>query len=197
MKETLNLALRLALICAVAALALAQIDGLTREPIAAAEARAQREAVKAVLPAFAELVIDTLSTDTGEVVYYSGLQNGAVTGCAFTASTRLGYSGLIEIIVGVDPGGKVTGVRILRHAETPGLGANYAAPKVLNRFYKDRELAGDWKVVKDGGPVDAITGATITGRAIGDAIATGGRRYAADRDRIEARPAATAVDQEK
>ncbi len=55
MKSTLTMAFRLSLICAIAAFALANVAEVTRAPIAAAEARAQREAVEAVLPSFAQL----------------------------------------------------------------------------------------------------------------------------------------------
>ena len=189
MKPIINMALRLALICAIAALALANVAEVTRGPIAASEARAQREAVEAVLPAFARLAIDTLHTETGDpALYFSGVDNDGPTGTAFKSSSGLGYSGEIEIMMGVNPQGKISGVRILRHAETPGLGANYAAPEMLDGFYKDRPIDGNWKLKKDGGEVDAVTGATITGRAIADAIATGLQKYQGDQDSIMAVP---------
>ncbi|MCD4751071.1 MAG: RnfABCDGE type electron transport complex subunit G [Thermoanaerobaculales bacterium] len=187
MKSTLNMALRLSLICAVAALALANVAEVTRRPIAESEARAQREAVEAVLPPFADLAVDTLETEAGSPVeYFSGVDDTGITGTAFTSVSGLGYSGEIEIILGVNPAGEISGVRILRHAETPGLGANYADPELLNRFYTGRRFNDNWKVAKDGGEVDALTGATITGRAIADAVERGVARYRVDKDRIKA-----------
>lgn len=187
MKETLNLALRLSLICAVAALALAQVAGFTADPIRQAEAKAQREAVEAVLPSFATLGADTLRAGAeDQAVYFTGQGDGGPVGTAFTAITGLGYSGEIEIMVGLDAAGTVNGVRILRHAETPGLGANYAFPAVLDEFYKGRTARDSWQVKKDGGQVDAITGATVTGRAICDAIEKGFQRWESDRAAIKA-----------
>lgn len=189
MKPILNMALRLSLICAIAALALANVAEVTRGPIAASEARAQREAVEAVLPSFAQLAIDTLKTDTDDpALYFSGVSDKGVTGTAFKSISGLGYSGDIEIMMGVSPEGKVSGVRILRHAETPGLGANYAAPEMLDEFYKGRLIADNWKITKDGGEVDAVTGATVTGRAIADAIETGLENYLEDQSNIKATP---------
>jgi electron transport complex protein RnfG len=178
-----TMALKLALICAVAALALAQVDGFTREPIRLAEARAQRQAVEAVLPSFAALAADTVRPGLDDqVIYFTGRDSsGAVAGTAFTAVSGLGYSGEIEVMVGLDTAGRVNGVRVLRHAETPGLGANYTAPDVLDAFYGGKDASTDWRVTKDGGDVDAITGATVTGRALCDAIDGGYRRWAADR----------------
>ncbi|MFH2052194.1 MAG: RnfABCDGE type electron transport complex subunit G [bacterium] len=187
MKEPVNLALRLGLICAVAALALTQVDAFTREPIALAEARAQREAVAAVLPPFTELVADTLRPgEADQALYFTGMGPDGPVGTALVTASGLGYSGLIELMLGLDAKGNVNGVRVLRHAETPGLGANYAAPELLDRFYKGRPGGGEWKVTKDGGPVDAVTGATVTGRAICDAIDRGWDRWSRDRDRLGA-----------
>ena len=181
MKEMLNLAVRLSLICAVAALALAQVNELTNLPIKQAEARAQREAVEAVLPSFARLVADTLRTgQEDQAIYFTGQDSTGTVGIAFTSSTDLGYSGQIDVMVGLDTAGKVNGVRILRHAETPGLGANYAAPDVLDTFYKGKSSTDNWQVTKDGGQIDAITGATVTGRAICDAIEKGFQQWTAD-----------------
>lgn len=195
MRSTLNMALRLSLICAVAALALANVAEVTRRPIAESEARAQREAVEAVLPPFANLVVDTLQTEADSPVkYFSGVDDTGITGTAFTSVSALGYSGEIEIILGVNPAGEISGVRILRHAETPGLGANYADPRLLNEFYTGRRLNDDWKVRKDGGEVDVLTGATITGRAIADAIERGVKQYRVDKDRIKAEFAPVAAE---
>ena len=185
MREILNLSLRLAAICAVAALALARVDAATRGPIAAAEARARREAVAAVLPAFARLHADTLRD--GQRVYWTGLdEQGRPVGTAFTAASPLGYSGAVDVMVGVAPAGTVSGVRILRHAETPGLGANYAAPDVLEAFYAGRAVDADWRVKKDGGDFDAVTGATVTGRAVCDAVGRGLDAWREDRPRLPA-----------
>jgi len=189
MKPILNMTFRLSLICAIAALALANVAEVTRGPIAASEARAQREAVEAVLPSFARLAIDTLKTESGDpALYFSGIGDEGRTGTAFKSTSGLGYSGEIEIMMGVDLEGKISGVRILRHAETPGLGANYAAPEMLDEFYKDRLVDDNWKLKKDGGEVDAVTGATVTGRAIADAIETGLENYLNNQSSIKATP---------
>ncbi len=181
------MALRLSLICALAALALANVAEVTRAPIAASEAKAQREAVEAVLPAFAQLAIDTLTTEQKlPTFYFTGIQDGTASGTAFTSVSGLGYSGEIEIMMGIDNAGIISGVRILRHAETPGLGANYADPELLNKFYTGRGMNDNWKLSKDGGQVDAVTGATVTGRAIADAIELGVDQYLGHKDDIKA-----------
>lgn len=190
MKEMLNLSLRLALICGVATMLLSQVDSFTAEPIARAMHKAKMEAVEAVLPVF-DNSPDVDRVDLGEAEsfkeYYRGFEGEALSGVAFKAVTYQGYSGEIELMLGVDGDGMVSGVRILKHAETPGLGAKYADPEVLDEFYAKRGLADtDWRVGKDGGDLDIVTGATVTGRAIGEAIDEGLELFAANRAAIDA-----------
>lgn len=192
MKEMLNLSLRLALICGVAALLLTQVEGFTREPIRQAMHRAKMEAVEAVLPAF-DNAPDADRVDLGDAAaarsYYRGYRGDALSGVALRALSDRGYAGEIELMLGVDGAGRVRGVRILRHAETPGLGAKYADPERLAEFYAGRDLADtDWRVAKDGGDLDAVSGATVTGRAIAQAIDAALRTYAEDRAAVAAAP---------
>ena len=186
MKETLNLGLRLALICGLAALLLSRVDAATRGPIQEAMRRAQMEAVSAVLPPYTNAPdADRVALGPADAprVYYRGYRGDAPlpVGVAFTGLSERGYSGEIEFMLGVDASGRVAGVRLLRHGETPGLGARYADPALLQRLYVGRSLADtQWRVKADGGDVDAVTGATVTGRALAEAIGDALTRYAAD-----------------
>lgn len=82
-----------------------------------------------------------------------------------------GYSGEIRLLLGVDPAGRITGARVTRHRETPGLGDAIEAERSgwINRF-AGRSLgeppAPDWKVRRDGGAFDQFSGATVTPRAV-------------------------------
>jgi electron transport complex protein RnfG len=201
MRETLNLGLRLALICGLAALLLSRVDAATRGPIAEAMRRAQMEAVSAVLPPYdnapdADQV--ALGTTDAARIYYRGYRDDGPlpSGVAFTGLSERGYSGEIEFMLGVDAAGRVAGVRLLRHGETPGLGARYADPALLQSLYAGRSLADThWREKADGGDLDAVTGATVTGRALAEAIGEALTRYAADStavaDAPRGEPAAT------
>ncbi len=186
MKEAMNLSLRLALICAVAALALSQVASFTAEPIAAAEYAAKMEAVIAVLPAHDnDPGASAVTLEDRE--YYPAMEGEEVIGWAFRGLTQLGYSGEIEVMIGVDAAGAVAGMRILRHAETPGLGSNYADPDMLADFFGGKTFGGtDWRVVQDGGDIDAVTGATVTGRALADAVERALRQFQVDLPRLSA-----------
>jgi len=86
-----------------------------------------------------------------------------------------GYSGDIRLLIGVDRGGLVTGVRVLEHHETPGLGDPIEARRSdwIHRFTGlslGRPPLAQWRVKKDGGMFDQFTGATITPRAVVGAV---------------------------
>ena len=79
-----------------------------------------------------------------------------------------GFNGTVTMMVGVDNDGKVTGISIISHTETAGLGATAAADTDAGRAFRDQfiGMSGTVSVTKDGGEVDALTGATITSRAV-------------------------------
>jgi electron transport complex protein RnfG len=182
MKELSRLALVLTVITAGAALLLAMVYSATKEPIAKQRRLVTLNALKSVLPpADNSPDQDTVSLVTGkdkngadtETVFYRGRQGEAVSGIAFKVVAPDGYSGNIFVMVGIDPEGKVSGIEILQHAETPGLGA-----LVENAWWKDQFKGkglddADWRVKKDGGDFMEITAATITPRAIVGAIRKG------------------------
>lgn len=172
MKSIARMVLVLGLVCAVAALSLSLVYEVTKEPIAEAYRQELLDAIGAVLPAFDNAPDADMATVDG-VDYYIGKAKGAPVGAAFKVNTTQGYSGLITALVGVDPAGKVTGVRILLHTETPGLGAKFTAPDFLAQFKGKTLETAKWKVKKDGGDFDQITGATITPRALVAAMAEG------------------------
>ncbi len=106
---------------------------------------------------------------------YVGLIENKVSAIALPVTSRTGYSGDIELMVGIKTNGQITYVKILEQHETPGLGDLVLENKSdwLQQFPNDSlEATGEknWSVKKDGGSFDQITGATITPRAIVSAI---------------------------
>ena len=105
--------------------------------------------------------------------YYIGRSGEEIVGIAFEASSSAGYSGDIDLMVGVDPEGIITGVEVISHAETPGLGSKITESGFLELFH-GRDLGNThWAVKKDGGDIDQITGATISPRAVVEAVYAG------------------------
>lgn len=93
----------------------------------------------------------------------------------FVVSARDGYAGPIRVLVGIDVGGAVTGVHVLEHRETPGLGDRVESGKsdwvqqFDGRSLVDPSPSG-WAIKRDGGQFDQLTGASVTPRAIVKAI---------------------------
>lgn len=98
-------------------------------------------------------------------------QNNQLVGLAVPVRARDGYSGPIDMVLGIDPAGTITGLRVVKHKETPGLGDKIDLAKsdwILD--FNGTSLAAperdQWAPKPDGGAFDAFTGATITPRAV-------------------------------
>lgn len=107
---------------------------------------------------------------------YRALNKGKVNAVILPVVAPDGYTGNIHLIVGIDRNAKLTGVRVLSHKETPGLGDKIELAKsdwILSFNGKGLDSSNDsrWAVKKDGGQFDQFTGATITPRAIVNATA--------------------------
>jgi len=105
------------------------------------------------------------------VTIYRAKKDGQVTGVAYEIVGEGGYAGPIKMIMGIDAEGKVLGVRVITHRETPGLGDKIQVNKGdwitrFNGLSVGNPPIEQWKVKKDGGQFDQFAGATITPRAV-------------------------------
>lgn len=159
----LRLALTLFAITAVVAAALAGVNSITAPAIAELNAQKTQKAIETVLPGGYDSVVTDYTDDTGLV---SKVYAGA-GGYAFEV-TPGGFDNTITMMVGVDTEGKVLGISIVSHTETAGLGAVAAAATSAGEAFRGQFVgtSGSVAVSKDGGTLDAITGATITSRAV-------------------------------
>ena len=158
----LRLSLTLLIITAVVAALLAGVNGVTKPIIDQLNAEKTQQAISAVLPGGGQPVTD-YADNTGLVAaVYKGEH-----GYAFQV-TPGGFDNTITMMVGVDFEGKVTGISVISHTETAGLGAVAAAKTSAGETFRGQfvGMSGTVSVTKDGGAVDSITGATITSRAI-------------------------------
>ena len=160
-KFVLRLALTLLAITAVVAVALAGVNMITAPAIAELNAKNTQAAIETVLPGGGEEVTDFPAVDLVSKVYASE------TGYAVQV-TPSGFDNTITMMVGVDKAGNVLGIDVISHTETAGLGAVAAAGTPAGIAFREQFIgaSGSVSVTKDGGQMDAITGATITSRAI-------------------------------
>ena len=121
------------------------------------------------------LVTDELLGGLEQQTVYLATQNEQPVAAAITAIAPNGYSGKIYLIAAFNIDGAVSGVRVLKHNETPGLGDKIEERKSdwvysFNGKTLEDINSSRWAVAKDGGMFDQFTGATITPRAIVKAV---------------------------
>ncbi|MDY6848951.1 MAG: RnfABCDGE type electron transport complex subunit G [Thermodesulfobacteriota bacterium] len=182
MKDMARLVIVLTLITVCAGLVLSLVENFTREPIAEQRRLETLRALSAVLPEFDNspdqdrVVISAGMDKKGKPVertFYLGRSDGKINGIAFEVVAPDGYSGEIVVMAGVRPDGTLVAVEILRHSETPGLGDKIEEDWFKRQFKGKRLDSADWRVKKDGGDFDEITGATISPRAVVGALRRG------------------------
>ncbi|MDK2857242.1 MAG: H+/Na+-translocating ferredoxin:NAD+ oxidoreductase subunit [Verrucomicrobiota bacterium] len=200
------LVLSLGIISCVAAVLLAWVYLITEEPIAAAMQQKTNAALNEVLPAFDNQPAEE-TVIVGEVKFYVGRKEGQIIGFAGETVSHKGYGGDVTVLAGLKPDGTVTTVLVTKQTETPGLGTVVAERKrektlsglisgkketglppnrILDQFNGMKAEAGQapWAVKKDGGTLDAVTGATITSRAVCGAVFTIAETFAQNRETL-------------
>ncbi|WP_236545248.1 electron transport complex subunit RsxG [Tropicimonas marinistellae] len=184
----------LALFCLATALILSLVDIVTRGPIADRGREDLYASLAQVVPdeihdnAMTDGAMTVTDAEAGAVTVYVARRAGTPTGVAFEM-TGQGYGGAIRVLLGIDPNGELLGVRVLAHAETPGLGDKIEEAKSdWIHGFAGLSLSNPgpegWKVKRDGGQFDQFSGATITPRAVVDAIHRGLEFYARNRDTL-------------
>ncbi|GAB4377062.1 MAG: RnfABCDGE type electron transport complex subunit G [Calditrichia bacterium] len=188
MTNILRLSIVLAIVTIIAGFVLAEIFTITKPRIELQKQAKTNEALRKVLPE-AELIIPVerkvpvtdaeghVLYEKTEVEYYKGYASqdtSNIVGYAFKAE-GMGYSSVIETMVGIKPSGEIIKIEIISQKETPGLGAKCVEDKPFKGdSWSTRQFIGksieSLKVDKDGGPIVSITGSTITSRAITNSI---------------------------
>jgi len=122
-----------------------------------------------------------------DAVIYRVYSGDAPAAALFVVTARDGYSGPIRLLVGIDANGAVTGLSVLEHRETPGLGDGIEWPDWKQQFV-GRSLgnpgSSGWAIRGDGGEFDQLTGASVTPRAVVKAVRETLEYYAANRDTV-------------
>ena len=171
MRYIIKPAITLFITAVITTAALSVVYNYTFEPIQIQRVRKQEAAMRAILPQASGFQEISTEKSGSIVAVFEGLNNGNLVGYVVALSPR-GYSGNIDLMVGITvPNDRMTGIRIVQHSETPGLGA-LAAKEDFYRRFDDRSLAPLGVVRASPGEHDisAISSATITTRAITGAV---------------------------
>ncbi|MBN1927375.1 MAG: RnfABCDGE type electron transport complex subunit G [Prolixibacteraceae bacterium] len=163
----------------IASASLGLVNDITKTPIAEAEKAKKNNAIAAVLPGFdhlgeTEKILPENCKDSLEI--YPGVdKEGQVVGNAIKSYSYKGFSGYIEVMVGFDHEGTISGYKVLKHSETPGLGSKMGTwfsdiQKQNQTIIGKNPSKQNLTVSKDGGDIDGITAATITSRAFLESV---------------------------
>ena len=204
MSAVLKSGVTLAVIAAVCAALVATTYSLTSERIAVNE-KAWLE--KSLEPALAGLTFEGSVSGSmlvvrtphdlpgpDDVIIYRVYADDLPVAALFAVTARDGYAGAIRVLIGIEYDGTVTGIRILEHRETPGLGDKIVASRSDWVFQFDGRSLGDprleqWSIRRDGGEFDQLTGASVTPRAVIKVTKETLIYFAAHRDEIFSAPA--------
>lgn len=153
-------------VTAIVALLLGLVNYITADKIKFNTQQKTAQAMSAVLSAdsYEPMSADSYSDESGLVSsVYSALDEGGNTVGYVVEAAPVGFGGAINMVIGIKSDGTVSGVSIVKMSETSGLGAN-----AKNQSFRDQYtgLSGTIAVDKDGGTIDALTGATVTSRAV-------------------------------
>lgn len=164
------LSLVLLVISAVVALLLAFTNSVTKDKIAENTLNEQNAAKQEVLEKASHFADVEFEDETGIVrsVYQGENQNGEFVGWCVNV-TPSGYGGELDIMVGINPDKTISGMKVVSHSETAGLGAKASEPDFSSQF-SGKKTDAPLDVIKSGTPKEneivAISGATITSNAV-------------------------------
>lgn len=164
-KDIIKLGAFLMIAAAIAGIALSVTYIFTAPKIEEQKKLEINRALKEVLPEATEFKRVTKTVKDKTETFYIGLKDNLKIGAAFIMSPT-GYSGPIEMMVGIDNRGIISGVKIISIKETPGLGMNAEGPKFLEQF-KGKSEKDKLKAKLD---IQAITGATITSQSVANGV---------------------------
>lgn len=171
MNKILKLTFILFLVCAIVAGVLGGIYELTKDTIAEQKNAKTARAYAAVLESesYTDVAFDKAAFPTVDNIAKADNGAGHVVMTTFS-----GAQGSITMAVGVDTDYKCTGISIISHSETSGLGANAASTAKVGVDFRAQFVGQDdtCAITKAGGEIDALTGATITSRSVANATAT-------------------------
>lgn len=179
-----NMLIALMVITIISGGVLGFIYGLTKPAIDKVEENKNIKAINEVLKT--DVAIATTEPQVIEDLTYNLAYDadGNFIGAAIKTYSMNGFGGKVELMVGMLNNGVINKVSILSQTETPGLGANMVNDNFKGQFNGKNPKEFNLKVKKDGGDVDAITAATISSRAVSEAVMKAADGFEANKDQF-------------
>lgn len=186
----LSMVVSLLVITLISGLSLGFVNDLTAGPKAKAKLEKKIKALQLVLPTFDNNPVEEVSKIKSELAkdsieMYPAFAENNFVGAAVIGSSEKGFSGLVKLMIGFTENGQIQNIEVLEQKETPGLGTKMKDEKFLKQFRGIDPSTYNLKVKKDGGDVDALTGATITTRAFGEAVQMGYNEFVDNKESLK------------
>ena len=168
-KEIIRIGLILFAITAIAALLLAFANKITAPVIEINNQKNTEAAMQLLMPDAADFEKSEYVSDRVTETYVAKDNTGAVVGVC-VVSFEYGYGGAVKVMTGIDVEGKITGIDVLEHSETPGLGAKSDNDEFKTQFAGHTSGITVTKKTPADNQISAISGATITSGAVTSAV---------------------------
>jgi electron transport complex protein RnfG len=169
---------------------LGYVNKITLEPKAKVKAIQKVNALQSVLPEFDNNLIQDViwvktngEKDSTEI--FPAYKEGELVGIAIAGKSNKGFSGLVKCMIGYLPDGQIFNIVVMEQKETPGLGTKIKDEKFIQQFLRKNPEKEALKVKKDGGKVDALTGATISTRAFCETVNSSYEVLKINKEKIE------------
>ncbi|MBR4683694.1 MAG: FMN-binding protein [Spirochaetia bacterium] len=173
MKNIIIIAVKLAVICLVAAFVLALVNGITAPQIAASKAQAELDALSVINKA--GTIGERVEGDGAGVNYYFPVTDGGKVTNYIMSLTSMGYGGNLVILGNFKVNGEIIDAKLMEDSETPGLGKKAENAEYMNKFKgtgADKPVPVK-KTMLESADADAVTGATITFTGVSKALEYG------------------------
>lgn len=161
--------------CGAAAL-LAWVYQVTKGPIQQAQNAKELQAIADVTEGefdndpFEEKAYISTPDNKQQLILYPARKDGNINAVAIKTTSNKGFGGQLDLIVGFFLDGSISGFKVINSNETPGLGSKVNEKRFQEQFFGVIPQKDVFKVRQDGGEIDAVTGATISSRAVIEAI---------------------------
>ena len=166
-----NMIMAMTVVSICSAASIAYVYQKTKEPIEASKTMKISKAIEEMVGNFDNKPYEERTTlSGGDLELYPARENGTITSVAIKSYSNNGFGGKIELIIGILMDGTVSGYKIIQQNETPGLGTKIAENKFSEQFVGLNAHDENFELSKNGGEIDALTGATISSNAVVEAV---------------------------
>ncbi|RLB08949.1 MAG: electron transporter RnfG [Deltaproteobacteria bacterium] len=189
MREILKLIVVLTAFCAVSAFSLAFVKEATKDRIEYQKLKMLvAPAVKAVFPSYDnDPIMERIKVKLGKkqiVTVFPAKRGGKLIGIGYETMGS-GHGGPVEVMLALSPEGKILGVKVVKHAETPGIGTKATDSEEFLSQFKGKGLGSKIALTAAGGEIEAVSGATESSAAITEAVSKGMELFLKVKDQIK------------